>query len=84
MPLLTALREPAREETFMYAKNLLELHWTCFREEERRGLYLLALNYCIRKINGGRQQFMREALDLYFTSRSWPTGRCSRTTCCRV
>lgn len=63
--LLTALREPAREEAFLSAKKLLELHWACFREEERRGLYLLALNYCIRKTNSGQRQFMREALDLY-------------------
>jgi hypothetical protein len=63
--LLQALREPANEAAFFEARHLLEEHWPLFRSQERRDLYLLALNFCIRKINGGARQFMREAFELY-------------------
>ncbi|TNE57351.1 MAG: hypothetical protein EP344_11240 [Bacteroidetes bacterium] len=33
--------------------------------EEQRNLYLLAINFCIRKINQLEQAYFREALDLY-------------------
>lgn len=63
--LLRALRDPSDEAAFFEAKRLLEAEWQLFRGNERRDLYLLALNFCIRKINGGQRQFMREAFDLY-------------------
>ncbi len=63
--LLRALRDPADESAFFEAKLLLEEHWQLFRGNERRDLYLLALNFCIRKINGGQRQFMRQAFDIY-------------------
>lgn len=63
--LLQALRFPAEETAFFRARQLLEENWAQFRDSERRDLYLLALNFCIRKINGGQRQFMRAAFDLY-------------------
>ncbi len=33
--------------------------------EEQRDLHLLALNYCIKKINQSQEHYMREAFDLY-------------------
>lgn len=63
--LVKALREPGDEPAFFRAKTLLETYWPQFRDSERRDLYLLALNFCIRKINSGQRQFMREAFDLY-------------------
>lgn len=63
--LLEALRDPDREADFHTAKTLLETHWERFRSSERRDLYLLALNFCIRKINGGQREYMRTAFDLY-------------------
>ena len=63
--LLRALQTPTDDLAFFEAKRLLELEWQLFRDTERRDLYLLALNFCIRKINGGQRQFMREAFDLY-------------------
>lgn len=63
--LLRALRDPADEAAFFEAKRLLEAEWQLFRGNERRDLYLLALNFCIRKINSGQRQFMRQAFDLY-------------------
>lgn len=63
--LLEALRDLDKEAAFHTAKTLLETHWGRFRNNERRDLYLLALNYCIRKINGGQREYMRTAFDLY-------------------
>ncbi len=63
--LLEALRDTNNEAAFHTAKTLLDTHWGLFRNNERRDLYLLALNYCIRKINGGQREYMRTAFDLY-------------------
>lgn len=63
--LLEALRQPEQETAFFTAKQLLEENWQRFRGNERRDLYLLALNFCIRKINNGQRAFMRDAFDLY-------------------
>ena len=63
--LLEALRQPEQEAAFFTAKRLLEENWQRFRGNERRDLYLLALNFCIRKINNGQRAFMRDAFDLY-------------------
>lgn len=60
-----SLRDQSQEEAFFKAKQLLESSWQLFRGNERRDLYLLALNFCIRKINSGQRDFLREAFDLY-------------------
>ena len=62
--LLTALRD-LDEGAFFEAKRGIMAHWGLFRENERRDLYLLALNVCIRKINSGHPAFLREAFELY-------------------
>jgi hypothetical protein len=36
-----------------------------FPPEEVREIYLLAINYCIRKINSGQKTYIQESLDLY-------------------
>lgn len=63
--LLQALKDPAAEEAFYSAKSLLKTCEGLLKARELRQLYLMALNYCIRKINSGKSDFMREAFDLY-------------------
>lgn len=63
--LLAALRDPQNEAAFFEAKALIHEHWPLFREAERREQYLIALNFCIRKINSGQNQFMTQAFELY-------------------
>lgn len=63
--LLLALKDSNASAAFFAAKKQLESHWHLFRGNERRDLYLLALNFCIRKINSGQREFMRDAFDLY-------------------
>jgi tetratricopeptide (TPR) repeat protein len=36
-----------------------------FQAEELRDLYLLAINYCIRRLNQGEMQYAKEGLDWY-------------------
>jgi len=53
------------EAHFGALKNLLALHGDCFAVEELRGLHLLAINVCIRRMNSGQRVYIREAFDLY-------------------
>lgn len=53
------------ETHFSALKNLLIQHGACFMKEELRGLHLLAINVCIRRMNSGQRTYIREAFDLY-------------------
>ena len=46
-----------RKELFAYKKH--------FSQEEFRDIYLLALNFCIRKINQNEKPFFQETLNMY-------------------
>lgn len=59
------LGQPEEEGHFQPFKALLLESAGRFSGEEMRGLYLMAINYCIRRINGGEKGYFREALDLY-------------------
>lgn len=52
-------------EHFEQMKQMLASHGDKFSPEEMRGLYLLAINGCIRRMNTGRRAYIREAFDLY-------------------
>ncbi|MEM8907446.1 MAG: hypothetical protein AAGD05_06330, partial [Bacteroidota bacterium] len=60
-----ALTVPENATYFTQLKTLITTHWQRFAVDEMRDLYLLAINYCIKKLNSGEAQFIREALDLY-------------------
>jgi hypothetical protein len=60
-----ALFQHQGEEDFQFFKVQLFENVERFPKEEMRDLYLLAINYCIRKVNEGNVHFYREALDLY-------------------
>ena len=59
------LRKPDEEVHFQRFKQLLLEQSALFFEEEMSGLFILAINYCVRRINAGEGRFFREALDLY-------------------
>ena len=59
------LESPEVAEPFERLKVLLAEHEDRFTPEEMRGLYLMAINGCIRRMNAGRRTYVREALDLY-------------------
>lgn len=53
------------EQHFTHFKEALLQQARHFPPDELRDLYLLALNYCIRQLNAGREAYAREGLDLY-------------------
>lgn len=59
------LKSPGEEVHFQNFKNLLLADSGTFILEEIHGLYLWAINYCIRKINSGDRQYFYEVSALY-------------------
>jgi hypothetical protein len=59
------LQAPESAEPFERLKTLLVAHENRFSREEMRGLYLMAINGCIRRMNAGQRAYIREAFDLY-------------------
>jgi hypothetical protein len=56
---------PSEETHFQHFKALLLERSACFATDEMHGLYILAINYCIRRLNAGGDRYFREAFDLY-------------------
>lgn len=59
------LQSPEAPEHFQQLKTLLGQQENTFSRRELRGLYLLAINGCIRRMNAGQRDYIREAFDLY-------------------
>ncbi len=60
-----ALLHPEDERHFNAMKPLLTHRPSLFSAEENHDLFLLAVNYCIRKVNGGYSDYAHEGLALY-------------------
>lgn len=60
-----ALTEPENEYHFHQLKKIIIDKGFLFPENERKDLYILATNYCIRRLNQGEKPFGSEALELY-------------------
>ncbi|MCB0596180.1 MAG: hypothetical protein H6557_22530 [Lewinellaceae bacterium] len=60
-----ALRGLEPEQHFQRFKAILLHQSNLFPADEARDLFLLAINYCIRELNAGREAYAREGLDLY-------------------
>ena len=61
----TFLTDPESEHFFLRFKTRLLDQQDHLPADEQRNLYLLAINFCIRKINQSQARYSREALDLY-------------------
>jgi hypothetical protein len=59
------LRLPDEEDFFQQFKTMLIEQSSSFSAEEVHGLFILAINYCVRKINSGQDAYSREVLELY-------------------
>ncbi|MCB0579426.1 MAG: hypothetical protein KDD10_08975 [Phaeodactylibacter sp.] len=59
------LTEAYSLEYFQAFREQLAGHAALFPEEERKDLYLLAINFCIRQLNRGSAPFAREAWEMY-------------------
>ncbi len=60
-----SLTSKESEGYFYKLKENISKHWALFPKEEMRDMYLMAINYCIGRMNAGTEGFIREAFDLY-------------------
>lgn len=65
-----AQKDPQASAHFTRMKNILATHGDLFALEELHNLYLMAVNFCIRRINSGDNDFLNELFDLYQTGLS--------------
>lgn len=52
-------------DNFESLKRQILVHGSLFPPDEIRDIYLLAINYCIRKVNNNQKIYQQESLDLY-------------------
>ena len=57
--------DPPNEEHYFNLKNMLIKYGQLFPLKEAEFVYFSALNYCIRKINRGKEHFRIETFELY-------------------
>ena len=57
--------EKDNDENFVKLKEEIIRNGSLFPADEMNNILLLAINYCIGKINAGSEEFMSEALDIY-------------------
>jgi hypothetical protein len=53
------------DHSFRQLKKWLTSHRNAFNVNELHDLYIFAINYCIRRLNSGEQDFMAEVFDIY-------------------
>lgn len=59
------LSKPEEEQWKNRFRQLLEQHGRHFPTEEARDLLMMAINYCIRRINQGDREYLDEVLNFY-------------------
>jgi len=57
--------QPTAEGAFNNLKQQILKYSTLFPAQEIQDIYLLAINYCIKKINNGERSYAEESLKLY-------------------
>ncbi|RMG76324.1 MAG: hypothetical protein D6714_21530, partial [Bacteroidetes bacterium] len=60
-----AMLEKEDEAHFFNLKKEIEKNEHCFPPEELKVIYLMSINYCIKKLNAGKREFYRESFELY-------------------
>lgn len=63
--IVLSLLEPQKEEHFEELKGLLIKNYTLFPKPAARNMYAFAINFCIRRINFGRLEYVQELFQLY-------------------
>ncbi|MBK7940236.1 MAG: hypothetical protein IPJ82_25535 [Lewinellaceae bacterium] len=59
------MRHPENESHFQQFKKLLLSDNGTFSGEEMHGLFIWAINYCVRRLNAGEKRYFREVSELY-------------------
>lgn len=65
--ILLTLTEQQNEKHFIRLKHLLQKHTHQIAQKENRDVYAFAQNYCIRKLNTGKTNYLKELFELYKT-----------------
>lgn len=65
--ILMSLLDEKVQEHFIELKKSLDSSHQEFSTEEAKHMYNYAQNYCIKKINGGKQEYLQELFSLYET-----------------
>ncbi len=65
--ILMGLLENENETHYSILIQLLYNNAHFFKQEEKRDMYAFAQNYCIKKINSGQSQYLRDIFKLYQT-----------------
>jgi len=60
-----AITQMDNHDYFEQLKQYLQDYTDVLTKEEFRGVYNLAINYCIKQLNTGNKQYIKEAFDLY-------------------
>ena len=60
-----ALTNQEQEEYYQKLKEQIVTSSDLFPQEEIRVIYLMAINYCINRINAGKAPFWKEAFEMY-------------------
>lgn len=60
-----ALANPDNTQVFNTLKKHIEQYGSLFPDAELRDLYILAINFCIRRLNAGDRAYIQEAFGLY-------------------
>ena len=63
-----AITDVENEDHFTQLRQSIKEYYHCFFPGEIRDIYLLAINFCIRRLNVGENRYVREALELYKSS----------------
>lgn len=62
---ILTLTEPENKQHYLNLLELLDEHQDIFSREELFDMYVYAKNFCIRKINNGHTEYMKELFVLY-------------------
>lgn len=63
--ILLTLLEGDKEEHYFKLKDLLSKYSDQFPQDENKINYSFAQNYCVKKINSGRSEYLQELFELY-------------------
>ncbi len=59
------LRHPTNDSHFQLLKNIILHQNSRFDADEMHGIYILAINYCVKKINSNTGTYTAELMDIY-------------------
>ena len=60
-----ALTQPEKAEHFVQLKQLLIQHGTILPAQELQNLYVIAINYCVKRLNTGAEEYVQEVFEIY-------------------